>query len=169
VPDRTKLLVHLRRLSNLFDKAFRNGPDGTLEGNYASEHPKFVHHGCAFYLAGCLAFLEGEDGVYSWNLPGKNDVDFNAFVATNPTSPKESFLTRGIAKESMNALAEIRNAVTHNNGDLTQNRNQQSLTMVIEANLPGVVLSEGTVTLESPFLEFIRVSTLAVRHYHGEY
>ena len=169
MPNRTKLLVHLRRLSGLFDKAFRNGPDGTLEGNFALEHPTFVHHGCAFYLAGCLAFLEGEDGAYSWNLSGENDADFDAFVTVHPTPPKESFLARGINTKNMNALVEVRNAVTHNNGDLTQNRNQQSLTMVTEANLPGVVLSEGVVTLEAPLLEFIRVSTLAVRHYHGEY
>lgn len=168
MPDRTKLLVHLRRLSGLLENAFRNGPDGTLEGKFALEHPTFIHHSCSFYLAGCLAFLEGEDGAYSWNIPGANDADFDAFVAIHPAPPRDSYQTRGINKANMNVLAEIRNAVTHNNGDLTQNRNQQSLAMVRGTNLPGVILSGSIITLEASFLEFVRVSTLAVRHYHGE-
>ncbi|MEA3419850.1 MAG: hypothetical protein U9Q90_10685 [Campylobacterota bacterium] len=168
MPDRTKLLVHLRRLSGLFENAFRNGPDGTLEGKFAAEQPTFIHHSCSLYLAGCLAFLEGEDGTRSWNIPGTNNADFDNFVAIHPAPPKDSFQARGINKASMNILVEIRNAVTHNNGDLTRNRNNQSLAMVTGSNLPGVVLSGSIVTLEAPFLEFVRVSTLAVRHYHGE-
>lgn len=69
----------------------------------------------------------------------------------------------------MNALSEIRNAVTHNNGDLAQNRNQESLTVVTVANIPGVNLSGSVVTLEEEFLDFVRVATLAVRNYHGEH
>ncbi len=61
--DRTKLLVHFRRLSGVLGSAIRNGPDGTLEGGFAAEHPAFVHHACAFYLIGCLAYLESENGT----------------------------------------------------------------------------------------------------------
>ncbi len=64
--NRTKLLVHLRRLSDLFQNAFSHGPYGTLDGKYRAEHPVFVHYGCAFYVAGSFAFLEGEDGTRSW-------------------------------------------------------------------------------------------------------
>ena len=167
--DRTKLLVHLRRLSGLFDNAFRNGPDGTLEGKSATEHPAFVHHGCSFYLAGCLAFLEGENGAYSWNNVGSSYSDFDTFVGSYPNPPKNSYLSRNINKQNMNALAEIRNAVTHNNGDLAINRNSQSLSLVSSANLPGVTLHGSLITLEAPFLEFVRVSTLAVCNYHDEF
>ena len=169
MPDRTKLLIHLRRLSGLFENAFRNGPDGTLEGKFASEQPVFIHHACAFYLAGCLAFLEGEDKAYSWNNPGTNNSDFDTFVASNPAMPKDSYGSRGINKVSMNALAEVRNAVVHNDGDLANNRNRQSMSIVTAANIPGVILSGSEVSLQAPFLEFVRVATLAVRNYHGEF
>jgi len=169
VTDRTKLLVHLRRLSCLLDKAFHNGPDGMLEGDFALEKPVFIHHSCAFYLAGCLAFLEGEDGAYSWNDAGRNTTDFDTFVTIYPPSPKDCYSLRRINKASMNALAEVRNAVVHNNSDLSKNRNTQSIALVTAANLPGVIVSGSVVTLEAPFLEFIRVATLAVRNYHGEF
>lgn len=169
MPDRTKLLVHLRRLSDLLGKAFREGPDGTLEGKFAQEHPVFIHHSCSFYLAGCLAFLESEDGAYSWNVSGTNHADFDVFSSSYPAAPKESFSSRGISKNNLNALAEIRNAVIHNNGDLSRNRNQNSLALVTNANLPGVSISGREVTLNEEFLEFVRVSTLAVRNYHGEH
>jgi len=163
MPGRAELLIYLRRISGLFEHAFRHGPDGTLEGKFEEEHPLFIHHSCSFYLAGCLAFLEGKDGAYSWNDPG-----FDSFVLSNPPSPKDSYDSRGINRTTMNALAEIRNAVTHNNSDLAQNRNQESLTIVTTANIPGVNLSGSVVALEAEFLEFVRVATLAVRNYHGE-
>ena len=167
MPDRTKLLVHFRRLSGLFENAFRNGPDGL--GTNIPEHSIFIHHSCSFYLAGCLAFLEGEGGAYSWDSTGVAVSDFDTFVSSYPTQPKASYSTRGINKANMSALAEIRNAVTHNNGDLAMNRNHGSLAMVQAANIPGVVLSGSRVTLEAFFLGFIRVASLAVRNYHDEY
>ncbi|WP_321532351.1 hypothetical protein [uncultured Desulfuromonas sp.] len=167
--DRTKLLVHLRRLSGLFENAFRNGPDGTLEGKFASEQPVFIHHGCAFYLAGCLAFLEGEDGAYSWNIAGASSLNFDTFVDSYPAPPKDNYGSRRINKANMNALAQVRNAVVHHDGDLARNRNKRSVAMVTAANLPGVLLSGSVVTLEAPFFEYVRVATLAVRNYHGEF
>ena len=169
MPDRTKLLVHLRRLSGVFERAFREGPDGTLEGKFAAEQPVFIHHSCTFYLAGCLAFLEGEDGTYSWNKPGASHSDFDTFVASYPAPPKPCYGARGINKASMNALAQVRNAVIHHDGDLARNINQQSMAMVTAANLPGIKLVGSTVNLEAPFLEFVRVATLAVRNFHGEF
>lgn len=165
--DRTKLLVHIRRLSGLFESAFRNGPDGTLEGKFAAEQPVFIHHGNAFYLAGCMAFLEGEDGSYSWNSPSASNPDFDSFVASYPAPPKSPFGAQGINKAAMDALACIRNAVVHHDGDLAKNRNQQSVAIVSGANLPGVFLNGTVVHLEAPFLGFVRLATLAVRNYHG--
>ncbi|MEJ1390060.1 MAG: hypothetical protein RPU34_04070 [Candidatus Sedimenticola sp. (ex Thyasira tokunagai)] len=166
--NRTKILVHLRRLSNLFEQAFRNGPDGSLEGKFGVEHEQFVHHSCSFYLAGCLAYLEGEDGAYSWNIPGVNKLDFDDFVKKHPLPPKESFAARGISKASMKALAEIRNAVTHNDGDLSKNLNTKSKNLVASAGLPGVSLTGSKINLDAPFLDFVRLSSLAVRNFHGD-
>lgn len=168
-PDRTKLLVHLRRISGLFEHAFHNGPDGSLEGKFAAEHPAFIHHSCGFYLAGCMAYLEGEDGAYSWNKVGAQGTDFDTFVATYPAPPKRSYASRGINKATMNALAQVRNAAVHNGDDLAKNSNLQSLAMVTAASFPGVSLQGSVITLEAPFLDFVRVATLAVRNYHGEF
>lgn len=59
-------------------------------GKFAEEHPVFIHHSCSFYLAGCLSFLEGEDGTYSWNGSGSSIADFDNFVSNYPISPKDS-------------------------------------------------------------------------------
>jgi hypothetical protein len=163
--DRTKLLIHLRRLSNLLGKSFREGPNGTLEGKYALEHPHYIHYTCGIYLAGCLAFLEGEDGSYSWNKPGSAHADFDSFASSHPAS--DPYLSRGISGANLDALAELRNAIVHNDGDLALNKNPNSLAMVRTANLPGVVLSGSVCQLEAPFLEYTRLATLAVRQYHG--
>ena len=170
--DRTRLLVHFRRLSGVFEHAIRNGPDGTLEGHFAGEHPVFVHHTCAFYLIGCLAYLEGEDGAYSWDSPSPNSANFDAFVSKFPAAPKPSFLTMGVSKAAMRALADIRNAVTHHAGDLAKLKRAKNNDIPAEVkavNLPGVVLSGSVVALDAPFLEFVRKAALAVRNYHGEY
>lgn len=147
----------------------RNGPDGTLEGKFGDEHPTFVHHACGFYLAGSLAYLEGEDGAHSWNKPGAQFSDLDAFLNANPPPPKESYATRGFTKSRMNALAELRNAIVHNDGDLSKNKNSNSLTMVTSANFPGVSLNGSVVTLDAPFLEFVRVAAYSVRNYHGDF
>jgi hypothetical protein len=170
--DRTKLLVHFRRLSGILESAILNGPDGTFEGKFAAEHPVFVHHACSFYLIGCLAYLEGEDGAYSWNLPSAGHSDFDTFADAYPPSPKASFLSQGISKVSLRALADIRNAVAHHAGNISQLRRAKSIDIVGQvtaANLPGVSMSGSVVTLEAPFLEYVRIAALSVRIYHGEF
>jgi hypothetical protein len=168
-PDRKKLLVHIRRIATLLQDAMRNGPDGTLEGEFGDEHPTFVHQACGFYLAGSLAYLEGEDGAHSWNKSGAQFTDFDAFLNAYPPPPKDSYAKRGFTKSRMNALAELRNAIVHNDGDLSKNKNSGSLTMVTSANFPGVSLNGSVVTLNAAFLEFVRVATYSVRNYHGEF
>jgi len=166
--NRTKLLVHIRRISGLFESAIRNGPDGSLEGKFQHEHPTFINHSVGFYLIGSLAYLEGEDGTYSWNKPSQANSDFDVFASSFPPSPKQSFMSRCITKANLNALACIRNAVAHNDGDLAKNTDTNSLAKVTTANLPGVTLNGSVVTLEEELLEYVRVSTLAVRNYHGD-
>lgn len=170
--DRTKLLVHFRRLSGVLESAIRNGPDGTLEGKFAAEHPVFVHHACSFYLIGCLAYLEGEDGAYSWDSPSTRHSDFDTFAGAFPLPPNASFLSRGVSKVTLRALADIRNAVAHRAGNLSQLDRAKRVDVVGQvtaANLPGVSMSGPVVTLEAPFLEFVRLAALSVRNYHGEF
>jgi hypothetical protein len=172
MPDRTKLLVHLRRLSNLLDSAIRNGPDGALEGKFAGEHPAFVHHACAFYLIGCFAYLEGENGPYSWDIPSATHPDFDSFALAFPKTPKASFHARGIHSVALRALANVRNAVAHHDGDLAKLMRARKTDVLAEVelgSLPGVVLTGSIVTLEAPCLEFVRVATLAARNYQGEF
>ncbi len=166
--DRKKILVHTRRISNLIERAIRDGPDGSLEGKFADEHPIFVHTILGFYLAGNLGYLESEDGSYSWNRNGTTENDFDVFASNFPAHPKDSFASKNISKNNLKALSHIRNAVIHNNGDLSLNHSANSLSEVQNANLPGVILNGSVVTLESEFLEFVRLSTLAVRFYHGD-
>ena len=167
--DRTKLLVHIRRISLVFENAIRNGPDGTLQGHFGQEHPTFVHHACGFYLLGTLSYLAGENSEYSWNRP--SDVlssSFDDFAKSQPANPKKSYYDRGISQTNLDALAEIRNAIAHNDGDLAKNRNANSLNLVTNAGIPGVVLTGSNITLESEFLEFVRVAAYAVRNFHDE-
>ena len=166
--DRTKLLVHARRIPSLFSGAISNGPDGTLEGKFAEEHPTFTHHLVSFYLAGSLAYLEGEDGAYSWNAASQTHADFDAFATSHPLAPKQSYSARGICRANLDALAQIRNAVVHNNGDLARNSKSNALAMAQAANLPGVNIVGSCVKLEGDLMEYIRVSTLAVRNYFGD-
>lgn len=167
--DRKIILIHIRRISALIDNAIRNGPDGTLEGKYGDEHPQFINHILGFYLIGLLAYLAGEDGEYSWNEAGNNYSTFNEFSENYPMPPKVSYQARGITQSSLDALAHIRNAIAHNNGDLSENRNpQRSIAIVSSAQIPGVKLNGTTVSLEPAFLEFVRVAAYAVRNYHGE-
>jgi hypothetical protein len=169
MPDRSKLLVHLRRLSQMFQWTFTNGPEGIINDKWRTEQPDFIHYGCAYYLLGCLAFLEGGDGSYSWNKASVSDSDFDTFAARYPVAPKQSYAMRGINKTSMDALACIRNAVAHHDGELSKNRDSQCMSKVLAANLPGVTLVGNVVKLEEAFLEFVRVATLAARNYHGEF
>ncbi len=165
--DRTKILVHLRRIPNLLGNAFRHGPDGSLDGEFATEHPVFVHQSCGFYLLGCLAYLVDEAGEYSWNKPGLNFADFDLFCDSFPAD--RSWKERGIAKDRMCALAEIRNAAAHNGYDASRNRNRNSVTIIAAANIPGVEIeSNGITSLREEFLEYVRLSCLAVRQYHGD-
>lgn len=132
----------------------------------AAEKPLYVHYACGFYLAGILAYLEGENGSYSWNQQLPMQVDFDAFATANPTS--NTFASQGITRSNLDALAQLRNAIVHYDGDLTQNRNQKSLAMVQAANFPGMVLNGTVAKLEESFLVYVRMSALAVRNYFGD-
>jgi hypothetical protein len=164
--SRTKLLVHFRRLSSVLGNAIHDGTDRI------EEHPEFVHHACAFYLIGCLAYLESESGKASWDTASSFSKDFDAFVCGHPAAPRKSFASRGINRKCLKALSDIRNAVAHVGGDLSKlDRTKKSENVVQEiqqACIPGVILKGSVVSLEQPFLEFVRLAAFAVRSYHGE-
>jgi hypothetical protein len=164
--NRDKMLIHLRRISDLFDSAIRNGPDGSLEGKFKTEHPQFTHYLLSFYLIGSLAYLTGADGEKSWN---KNGQDFDKYAQECPKTQTESFYTKGVSKKNLDALAQLRNSLVHNDGDLSKNRETNSLAMVLSAKFPGVLLDGTKVKLEQPFLEYVRLSVLAVKGFLGEY
>lgn len=166
--DKTKLLVHLRRIFSLFNNAFTYGPDGTLDRKQGAEHPVFIHYSSGFYLIGCLAYMEGENGSYSWKEPKKKNADFDVFASTNPTPPNESYMQKGISKNSLNALAYIRNAYVHNDGDLAKNYDSSNLNIVASANIPGVAINGSKIQLEKDFLGFVRQATFAVLKYNGK-
>lgn len=160
--------MHVRRIPGLIENAIRNGPDGSLDDKFKNEHPIFTNTIVGFYLAGSLAYLEGEDGSYSWNTVSPSHADFDAFTDLTPTPRSRSFKTKGVSKLNLDALACIRNAVIHHDGDLSLNRDTNSLAKVRTANLPGVLLNGSVVTLGEEFLEFVRISIYAVRMYYGE-
>ncbi len=166
--DRKKFLIHLRRISTLFSNAIMNGPDGTLEGKYAEEHPLFIHYACSLYLIGTIAYLAGEDGAYSWKKSSDIHQDFDQFAAEHPTGKKWTFGSRGITRFNLDALAQLRNAVAHHDGDLSENNNKSSLEMVTQASIPGVCLRGSIARLEHPILEHTRITALAVRCYFGD-
>jgi hypothetical protein len=164
--DRAKLLVHVRRISDLFETAIRIGPDGTLEGKFRDEQPVFTHHALVFYLAGCMAYLENESGTKSWQIHGSSFTDFDVFI--DSFEADHSFKTFSITKASLDALLCIRNACVHNSNDLSRNHDQGSLNKVMSAALPSVVVLGTIVSFKANFLEFVRLATLAVRMYHGD-
>ncbi|WP_171134949.1 hypothetical protein [Ruegeria sp. HKCCD7221] len=165
--EKTKLLVNVRRISDLFSHAIREGPDGTLEGKYGEEHPVFTHYLVSYYLSGCLAYLESEKGKYSWNSKSSKHADFDEFIASLPSDSKERLSQLGICKASLNALAQVRNAVVHNDGDLSKNDKKTALQMVREVHIPGVSIEGSQVTLTEELIDFVRNSTVAVRSYLG--
>ena len=125
--DRKKLLVHLRRISGLLDSAIRSGPDGSLEGKFAEEHPIFTHYACSFHLIGTLAYLAGEDGEYSWNKVSKLHSSFDQYSAEYPAGKDWTFESRGITQANLDALAQLRNAVVHHDGDLAKKQKCRQL------------------------------------------
>ena len=166
--DRTKLLVHINRISTVFANAIAHGPDGSLEGKFKDEHPHYINHSLGFYIMGCLAYLTSEEGEYSWKKKSSTYNSFDEFARSFPEAPRECYFERGITESSLDAIACIRNSVAHNNCDLAENKDRKSLEKVTEANLPGVILDGSIVTLEEPILGFVRQATYAVRRYHGD-
>jgi len=164
--DRAEFLFYGRRLHNVSRMAINNGGDGS---SHWEANPKLcAHHMCATYLISGLAYLEGIYGTKSWHETGAKHSDFDAFIAASPRLAKGN-----ISKAGLDALVCIRNALTHNGGDLSKNADPSSLAKVTAANIEGVSLNGPIVTLKSDrkstdFMNYPRVSVVAVAQYHGD-
>lgn len=190
MPDRRKLVVHLRKLHTLVENAIKQGPDGEWDPilrpglKKPDWAPEFIHYANALYLIGVLAYLEGEGDEYSWNERGRSDFDsFDSFANAEGTKVTvedtrgraifewRTFAQQEITKANLDALVQVRNAVAHNDGDLNQNRNPNPLAMVTAADFPGVKFTTGSIiTLEDEsFCRYVRKAALAVRRYYNDY
>ena len=167
--DRTEFLMYARRLHNALRHAIENmdvSPD-----QLPTERPLFEHFASGLYLAGCLAFLEGKYGTQPWLPKSPSQGTFDQFLLNLPERPADTFSAASISQNGVQALVCIRNALTHNDGDLAKNTDKSCLAKVTAANLPGVSISGSLVTLSSntntDFMEYVRKSFVAISMFHG--
>ena len=167
--DRTEFLMYARRLHNALRHEIENmdvSPD-----KLPTERPLFEHFASGLYLAGCLAFLEGKYGTQPWLPKSPSQGTFDQFLLNLPKNPASTFSAAGISQSGVQALVCIRNALTHNDGDLAKNTDKSCLAKVTAANLPGVSISGSLVTLSSntntDFMEYVRKTFVAISMFHG--
>ena len=160
-----------RRFHNLFRNNIENG-DGRDEETLKKERPVFEHYACGMFLSGCLSYLENTYGQSPWRNNQNSKVDFDTFLLHLPEKQKRNFAKQGVSESGMEALVCIRNAFIHNNSDLNQNRDTNSLSKITSENLPGVTMHKGVVTLGSSntedFMEYVRLSLVAVAIFYGD-
>lgn len=169
--ERSEFLIFGRRLHNALRHAIEDG-DGRSDSEWMlKERPLFEHYSCAMYLTGCLAYLEGKYGKNPWAVSKVTHTDFNEFIHQLSVK-KPKFKQMKVSEEGLEALVCIRNAIVHNRGDLSLNRETGSLEKVQAASIQSVSLKGPLVTLISnrsmDFMEFVRMSFLAVSMYHGD-
>ena len=162
--DRKEFLMLGRRIPEALTN-FAHGGGGRPPEQWAEERPHFEHAACGIFLAGTLSYLEGKygDEPKPWNRPGVRGTDFDAFVQNNA-----NFAKFHISKNGLDALVCIRNAVTHNDSNLAQNKDPNSLAKVNSASISGVTLNGSIVRLTLHFMEYVRKAYVAVAQYHGD-
>ena len=165
---RTEFLMFGRRIHEAL-RIFAKGGGGRSREQWDKERPYFEHAACGIFLAGSFAYLEGKYGnnPRPWNRAGVAETDFDTFVQSNA-----NFTKSHISKNGLDALVCIRNAITHNDGDLAQNSDSSCLDRVSSAAISGVSLNGSTVRLLSTdledFMEYVRLAFVAVAQYHGD-
>lgn len=168
MPTRSEVLTLGRRLHNALRHAVEDAE------NYHSgkvTRDDFEHYACSMYLAGTMAFLEGKYGTNPWQASGAAQ-DLDAFLSEAGNKRKEGLRKAGVSETGLKALVCIRNAVVHNDGDLSRNKDKKSAVTVCAANIPGVNVSGSVVRLISShdvdFMEYVRKSFVAVSMQHGD-
>lgn len=165
--EHTDFLVFGRRLHNAFRYAINNG-DGRNDDQWLlKEKPKFEHYTCGMYLTGNLSFLEGKYGKKCWKQTNPDYLDFNSFMQTLNEKQKNNFNNIGISEKGLEALICIRNAITHNNNDISKNDDCRCIEKVTELSILGVELNENIITLTKDFMEFVRLSFVALSFYQS--
>lgn len=170
--DRSKFRVFARRLHYGLRRAIEDG-DGRVDSEWVHvERPHFEHYTCGMYLIGSLAYLEGKYGETSWTRPSSMYADIDDFIANLSDPIRRKFRSFGVSRAGLDALVCIRNAITHNENDLSGNRDRSSVHKVRNASIVGVTLNGSVVTLSSnrtaDFMEYVRKSFVAVSMYHGD-
>ena len=168
MPTRSEVLTLGRRLHNALRHAVEDSE------NYRSgavARADFEHYACSMYLAGTLAFLEGKYGTQPWKASASR-LSLNAFLAEPGDKRREGLQKAGVSEAGLRALVCIRNAVVHNDGDLSKNTDKRSEATVQAAKLPGVTISGSMVHLAScpdtDFMEYVRKAFVAVSMQHGD-
>lgn len=168
--ERAKFLIHARRLHNALRYAIEN-MDVAPE-KLPTERPLFEHFSSGMYLAACLAFLEGKYGSQPWLPSPSQHQSLDQFLKQLPPKQSAVFSAVGISQAGVEALVCIRNALTHNGGDVAKNRDRSSLGKVAAAGIPGVTLNGSLVSLSSSakadFMEYVRLSLVATYMFHGD-
>jgi hypothetical protein len=163
--NRSEFLVLARRLHNAFRHAVTDGDGRTDDAWIKSERPLFDHYACGMYLAGTLAFIEGRYGKSAW----KGQLD--KFVASKPDRQKKNYQNARVSEATCEALVCIRNAVTHNDADLSRNDDKSCLSTVRAAAVPGVSVAGSTVFLSSEppedFMNTVRLVFVAISDLKG--
>ena len=169
---RSEFLIFGRRLHNALRHAIEDGEGRTDDEWINVERPLFEHGACGIYLAGCMSFLEGRYGTRAWIQSPVNAMSFDDFIQSLDDPAKSNFTNAGINEAGIEALVCIRNAITHNNNDLSKNNDATCVAKVVAASIPGVLLSGTIVALQSntsvDFMEYARKCFVAVSQYHGE-
>lgn len=168
MPTRSEILTLGRRLHNALRYAVEDSD------NYHSEkvsRKDFEHYACGMYLAGTLAFLEGKYGTKPWQASGSL-LNLDAFLSELGDKRALQLKNEGISESGLQALICIRNAVVHNDGNLSKNTDRDSALKVSIAAIPGVTLSDSVVQLSTShdldFMEYVRKSFVAVSMQHGD-
>ncbi len=136
---------------------------------HAQEKHIIEHHACGVFLAGAMSYLEGKYGKRSWRKTGKAVKCFEDFVANS-----KIWSTKRLSSEWCEAMRHLRNAWTHNSGDLSKDKFEPANAIrrvgdgIEDESLPGVALSGTVVTMREPFLECVRLFCVAVSQYHGD-
>ena len=165
MPTNSQILTLGRKLHNALRSAIED-PDHYESGKIQRED--FEHYACGMYLAGSLAFIEGKYGHKSWEATSacmSLDAHLANFDATH------RYHVCRISESGLAALVCIRNAIIHNDGDLSKNTDKHALNKVAHAHIPGVTISGSNVRLRSTstedFMEYVRLSFLAISSQQG--
>jgi hypothetical protein len=90
------------------------------------------------YLSGVIAYLEDKYGLKPWQSGGKDYETFDEYIEKCGV---KSFQIWALSSSKIEALVCIRDATTHNGGDLAKSRDEEILGKVQSADIPNINLN----------------------------